>query len=158
MDPAQVTIYYTGLALSIGGMVMWAWNEFGLWFFEEVAELGEALRASVRWVLVRLRIVKPGIVVNVEPFGLSLKGGQVTVKVGEGAELEDKVEYLMRARELHESRFLEIDERIDEVRDELRAEIQFEHRRLSAEKIGIRRLGVGLAIIGLLLLTIAPHA
>jgi hypothetical protein len=52
-------IYATGLAFSVVGTVMWAWNDFGGWLIAALVGFVRAVPSELRSVLVRLHAIGP---------------------------------------------------------------------------------------------------
>jgi hypothetical protein len=163
MHPTQAAIYATGLTFSIGGTVMWAWNDFGVWLIAVGTDIGRTVRLGTRAALLRLHLAKPAVVVEAPAATATMIGfatGYATI--GDAATLADKVDFLLRAHGEHETTIQllrrDLDAKIDQVRNDLRTAIASEVQRLSGDNIRVRRLGVALVIIGVILLGVAPFA
>ncbi|MFL5914116.1 MAG: hypothetical protein ACJ752_00555 [Gaiellaceae bacterium] len=163
MHPAQAAIYGTGLTLSISGTVMWAWNDFGVWLVGVGVDIGRIVRSGIRRALVRVHLVKPAVVFGASSLGMTLVGGGTGyVTVPDSASVEEKVRFLLKAHGEHEIALAQLrndlDRGLKQVRDDLRNDIASEVHRLGSDNIRVRRCGVALVIIGVVLLAAAPFA
>lgn len=61
MTAWQATTYGTGLAFSILGTVMWAWNDFGIWLARELTDLFGAMLLGGDRLLRKLHLRGPKI-------------------------------------------------------------------------------------------------
>ena len=168
MTTSQLALYTAGLTCSITGTILWAWNDFGAWLMVSFRRLGRATWRKIRATLVRVRILRGHVYVDAGvAMGIASAGSVDAIhSLDDSAPLEQKVDFLLRqdrehqtqlqrlGRELHD----EISDRIETLRRDLDARIAKEVDQLRTEGVGLRRAGVALVVVGIVLLGVYPSA
>jgi hypothetical protein len=167
MSTTQVALYVPGLVFSIGGTMLWAWNDFGTWI---VGAAGRALRRSWRAVaaiLLRLGWRRSRVIVDAGTATATASGSAESyVSVADDAPLEEKVAFLLSQNREHqlalqrmERRFKDaLDAAVNDLGVRFQTELADRIYRLEMRNINRRRTGVALVALGTLLLAIYPFA
>jgi hypothetical protein len=167
MSTTQVALYVPGLAFTIGGTILWAWNDFGAWIAEGTGKKVSASWRAVTRVLARLGLRRSHVYADAVTGTATFSGSaEAYVSVGDDASLDEKVAFLMRQDREHQLAFQRLEQRLTDdlgaaVKD-LRASFQTELtdriHRLETKNINRRRAGVALVVLGAVLLAIYPFA
>jgi len=167
MTTAQFTLYATGLTCSIVGTVLWAWNDFGSWIASFMRRVAGRCWRFARSVLVRVGLLHGRVYVDAGTATVTFSGHADAVKsLGDDAPLERKLAFLMEQDREHQVRFQRLErelraaitENVETLRRDLDSRIADEILQLRTERVAVRRAGVALVVVGLVLLSIYPYA
>lgn len=167
MTAAQLAFYVPGLTCSIVGTVLWAWNDFGAWIAAFITRAARRFWGRLRPRLVRLGLLHGHVYLDAGTATATAGGyGELVTSPGDEASLDEKIAFLLEQNRQHQVKFqrlerqlrTEITDSAEGLRHDFDARIAHEIEQLRTERVGLRRAGVALVMIGIVLLAVYPFA
>jgi hypothetical protein len=167
MSPAQVALYVPGLVFTVGGTILWAWNDFGAWIAEGAGKTLSASWRTVTRALSRLGLGRARVYADAGTATAVFSGSAESyVSIPDDATLEHKIAFLISQDREHQLAWQRMERRftdalktaVDDLGARFQADLSDRIYQLETKNINRRRAGVTLVALGTPLLAIYPFA